>query len=448
MKKLGLGFIALLAVGATYYFTVGSAQITEQIKTKLDTEIQQLQSSGFKVEKQESSEKRAELMITVDEPQKVQQYLLAQGESVSLEDLKQLQGMRFKMKLEYLPTVKDALAMDIYLDALPNNITKDLGIDQNSSTIQSIKKMLKEGKVMAHVNINKLLSSFDGYVKDIDQTFKEEQKTHLLLKGLTFKGKMDENEITTFSQKLETLAFEVDDEVKMTLSDIETAIETSDTKTDIDYQINAIDLNINAEKKLDLKFKEITGDSKDIKRAKLLDNQSQFKIVSITFNDAGKESLLHDIQINSTTKNVDIKALEELQSYSAEKESNPEPFKAFVPILKAFTQSDLSMDISKLSIGSITTEGKTFDGINLSSQLKLNKDFKWEGVEANPMLLMKLPDVKANIALSNELFNMMAKTPQAMMIMMMAQPVDKNGTKVYDIEFNQGSLKLNGKPFM
>ncbi len=448
MKKLGLGFIALLVVGATYYFTVGSAQITEQIKTKLDTKIQQLQSSGFKVEKQESSEKREELMITVDEPQKVHQYLLAQGESVSLEDIKQLQGMRLKMELAYLPTVKDALAMDIYLDTLPNNITKELGIDQNSSTLQRINQMLKEGKVMAHVNINKLLSGFDGYVKDIDETFKEEQETHLLLKGLTFQGKMDEQKITAFSQKLETLAFDIDHELKMTFANIATEIEKSQTETEIDYKIKTIDLNINAEKKLDLQFKEIEGDSKDIKRGELLDNQSQFKIASISFNEAGKMNLLHDIQINSTTKNVDIKALEELQSYAAEKESNPEPFKAFVPILKAFTQSDLSMDISKLAIGSITTEGKTFDGINLSSQLKLNKDFKWEGVEANPMLLMKLPNLKANIELSNELFNMMAQTPQAMMIMLMAQPVDKNGTKVYDIEFNQGSLKLNGKPFM
>jgi len=448
MKKLGLGFIAVLAVGAIYYLTLGSTQITEQIKTEVNSEIKQLQSSGFKIEKQDHSETKETLMITVDEPQKVQQYLLAKGEQVSLADVKQLQGVRLKMELSYLPTLKDALAMDIYLDTLPTNFRKDLGIDQNNSTFQSINKMLKEGKIMVHINVNKLRSGFDGYLKDIDQTFKEEQETHFLLKGLTFHGKMDEKKITDFSQKLETLVLEVGHELKMTFSHLTTEVKKNQKERDIAYKIKTIDLNINTDKKLDLQFKELVGESTDIQRGELLDNQSHFKIASVVLNEAGKESQLQQIQIDSDTKNVDIKALEALQAYSEEKASNPEPFKAFVPILKAFTLSGLSMDISKLSIGSITTEGKTFDGIHLSSQLQLNKDFKWKGVEANPMLLMKLPQVKANIALSNEVFNLMAQTPQAMMIMLMAHPVDKNGTKVYDIEFNQGSLTLNGKPFM
>jgi len=448
MKKLGLALVTIVAIATIYYVTLGSAQVVEKIKTEVNNELGLLQKSGFKVEEREASEKKDSFVLTFDDPQKITNYLVAEGESISVEDITLLKGMKLKMDMEYLPTTTDSISIDIYPISLPTNITKDLGIDENSKSLQAIREMIKEKAFMAHINFNKLLSGFDGYVKDIDKTFKDTQDSHLLLKGLTFKGNMDDKTITGFNQKLETFAYELTDKVKVKLSKADTSIDSSDKKTDIDYHISSIDLKINDEKKsFDVMINNITGESKDTKRDTLLDNKSQFKIASVNIKDAGKESILNNIEINSVTKNLDMKALEKLQNYSGDQE-NPDSIKEFIPILKAFTKSDMVMDISKISVESITSEGKTFEGLNISALLKLNKDFKWDGVEANPMMLLQLPNVKANIELSNEIFSMIAQTPQAMMLMMMAQPVDKNGKKVYDIEFNQGSLKLNGKPLM
>ena len=108
----------------------------------------------------------------------------------------------------------------------------------------------------------------------------------------------------------------------------------------------------------------------------------------------------------------------------------------------------MSFSISNLSLESITNNGQKMDGFNITALAKVNKDFDWKGVETDPMRLIQLGDIQAEIALSNGLFSVVAQDPKMMMVMMMAQPVDKNGAKVYNLEFSQGSLKVNGKPFM
>ena len=69
-------------------------------------------------------------------------------------------------------------------------------------------------------------------------------------------------------------------------------------------------------------------------------------------------------------------------------------------------------------------------------------------MDYNPLAVTNLINAKINIEASNELVTIISSDPRAMVMMMIMQPIDKNGKKYYDIEFSKGSLKINGKPFM
>jgi hypothetical protein len=58
--------------------------------------------------------------------------------------------------------------------------------------------------------------------------------------------------------------------------------------------------------------------------------------------------------------------------------------------------------------------------------------------------------INANLtlSLSSELFTILSQQPQAMMAMMLFQPKDVNGEKVYKVELKDGSVKVNGQSIM
>jgi len=446
MKKLGLSVVSLITAGSIYYLTLGSAQITQKIKAEVNQEIQQLQNVGFKVDKTEEQPTKERFLISIDNPQKIHQYLLTQGEDISIQDLQELQGMRIKMDLSYLPSAKDAVAIDLYLDALPKSLMQ--GVDQNDSSLKAINEMIKAGDIMAHVNINKLLLGFDGYIKDINQTFPQTPKSHLLLNGFTFEGELQDREIKAFQQHLKGFAYEIQDALNVLLSNMQSHIEQANNTSHINYTIEALKISVQGASPFDLLLQNIQGESKDTLHGELLDNISHARIDALRIKEPHQESILEGIEIDSSTKNLDQMAFKTLQSYNQEGAKGQKNLIDALPTLKKLTQAGLKIDVSKLAIKKLKIEGESIDGFEIKGALNLDPNFNWTGVEQDPMRLMALPHIQANVSLSNQLFNRMAQTPQAMMLMLLAQPVDKNGSKIYDIEFTKGHINLNGRPFM
>jgi len=449
MKKVGLGLVALVAASSIYYLTIGSTQITQKMKTEINQELQNLQEMGLKVEKNATQEHKERYFITFAEPKKIQTYLASQGESLSLEEARTLVGMRFKLDLTYLPSTTDALAMDIYLDALPDTLEKS----NSNPVLQTIKTMIHNGDIMSHITINKLLSHFDGYIKDIHQRFKNEEEAYLRLEGLTFNGDIQEEQIPKVQQELKIFNYEIKNILNITLANMHSDIQQSQEKMQIKYTIQEINASIqDAEKNSEsiyLSLKKITGESTDIKHNGLLDNMGHIKIDTLYFKDPQQEEIrLHNIVLDSSTKNLDQEAFQQLQAYNQTDFLQQHSFKEMIPIIQKLTQQGLEIEISNLSTQDLTLQGEKIQGFNLSAKLKLDPNFPWKTIQNDPLQLTKLPNIHANINLSDELFNFVAQTPETMMLLLMAQPVDKNGTKVYDIEFSKGKLKLNGRPFM
>jgi hypothetical protein len=446
MKKIGLAFIALISVGAIYYFTVGSTQIVTEIKKEINHEVIKLEKSGFVVENREVKESSEHFIIEINNTKDITKYLKKDNPNISEADIEILKGLKVGIDIEYTPTVKDAIALDIYPIKLPIFLYEEIKDDNKS--LEAIDKMLKDKLILVHLNINKLLSGFDGYLKDIDTKFGDNREGHLLTKGFLFKGDIKDDNIKNLHQDIKEMSFEAGKEIKMVLSNLKIFIENPIDEygnNSSNYTIESLDIKNESNDSFSLIVKNISGSSKDTQKGELIDGIANFKIASIDYSTNNEKILLKDTNTDIKIENLNIDAMKRLENISEDKNIS---FEQMIPLLKKITQSALSLNISDLSIKSITNNGKEIDGFNISALAKTNKNFDWKGVESNPMLLMQLGDIEANIALSNELFNIIGQAPNMMMVMMLTQPIDKNGTKVYDLEFTQGSLKVNGKPFM
>ncbi|MCK4442097.1 MAG: DUF945 family protein, partial [Sulfurovaceae bacterium] len=270
-------------------------------------------------------------------------------------------------------------------------------------------------------------------------------------KGFKFDGTIKDKKIESIKEVLDTLSFKADNQFDINLLGLTTTLKNNSNKTlnnDIKYSIKSFNIISKVEEPFSLKINDITGLSQDTLKGDLLDSEGKVKIASIDFNRNGQKTILNSITMDSIVKNINKKALEKLEKLSSENMNNNNSFEQFIPILKEIIKDDISIDIPNISIAKITTDGKSFNGFNLKALVKVSKDFDLKSIDSDPLAISKLLNAKVNIEASNELISLISSNPQAMVMMMVLQPVEKNGKKYYDIEFSKGSLKINGKPFM
>jgi len=441
MKKIGIVAIAIVAVIGIYYITIGSTQIVEQMKQEINSEVTQLQKVGFNIKDREVKEKKEHFTVAFDDSKKITNYLKGENLDINNRDVEFLKGGEFGIDIEYLPTAKDAIAVEIYPTKLPLSMYKELG-KENNKTIKNIEQMIKDKLFLVHLNINKLSNAFDGYIKDID-------KDGFISRGFKFDGKIDNNEVTNVKQSLELISYSMGKELDMNISAFKTDISNiTNDSISVDYNIKSIRFKSEENQSILLIADNIDGIlSSDTKKG-LYSEQSDFNISSIKYTENRKETLFQDFQLSTAVKNINEKALKKLQNFSSEKLDDKETTKELTDILKKITTADSSIEISNIAIKSITTNGQKIDGFSINAFGKINRDFDWKQVDKNPMALLNLLNAKINIEASNDIVGMMASNPNMMMIMMLIQPMDKNGKKVFNIEFNKGSLKVNGKPLM
>jgi len=444
MKKIGLALIALIALFVIYYMTIGSKQLTVEIKKEVNREFVQLKSSGFGIDEQNLSTNKQKIILTFEDTDKIIAYLNKQGQQVNRDNIEILKGMQIGIDIEYNPNTSDAIAMDIYPIKLSTSFYQNL--DKKDRV--ELEKMIKEKLFLAHVNINKLLSSFDGYVKDIDREFKDNgTKAHLVSKGLKFNGTIEDEKIENIEQTLETISYQIDDQLNININGLKTNVKNSDN-TNVEYSIKSFNIINKIENPFSIKINDITGLSQDKLKANLLDSESRVKISSIDFTQNGKKTILNSIIMDTAVKNINKKALEKLEKLSSENMDNNSSVEQIMPILKEIVKDDIYIDIPNISIAKITSDGKSFDGFKIKALVKVEKNFDWKSLDNNPLAVTNLFDAKVNIEASNEFVNLISTNPQVMVMMMVLQPVEKNSKKYYDIEFSKGELKINGKPFM
>ncbi len=442
MKKLGFGLIGLLAIAAVYYFMAGSAQITENAKQQLNHELSTLQQSGFSVKERKSEAREDHFILSFDDPEKIAQYLNSQGVEMTLEDAKVLKGMQIGVDAKYLADSYSALSLDLYPVALPENMLEDMG-EEDKKLIEHIKTMLEKKALLLHMDFNKMLSGFKGYIKDIDETIEEDgEKVHIAAKGMTFEGDIKEEKIHELSQKIGLISLDAGEALQVKVTNVTgNYIITGKTPYDATSHYKSESVIVKAEPTFSLVMREIENETTNSVKNGLLKSKIKTKAKLIEINEEQKKRSIEDIVLDFTVENLDIATLEALQK------TDPEDETRINALTRQFFSKGITLTLPVFSAKKITDNGTAMNGFDMNGSVIIDKSFSVAAASQNPLAALNALQVKTHISVSNELYALIVQDPRAMIMMMMVPPVTKENKKIYDVDFSGGKLTVNGISF-
>ncbi len=437
MKKLGFGIVGLIIVGALYYFTVGSTQIIQEIKQQVDSELMTLQTNGFDIREREIKESEEHFVIGFDDTSKIATYLASQGAQVNQEDIFLFKGLQIAVDAKYMNDSYSALSLDIYPVALPESMLQSTQ-KEDEAAIAHMQQIMKEKRLLVHLDFNKLFSGFKGYMKDIHETFEDEEKITLISQDFNFEGDIENEKVKAVSQTLKFLSLEVGKVSSMKLSNLMSSYTlTGASPYDSKSSYTVDEVTVQAESEFSMLMKNLNIHAISSVTHGLLKSSFATKTEIIEFTEE-KKYTLKEILFDFKIDNLDIVSFEALKYIDIEDE------KAINALSQKILSKGLNMGIPNFSVKKISENTKNMNGFSLNSSLSIDKSFDITSASQNPLAILNALSSKTDISVSTELFTMIAQEPKAMMVLMLMPPVEKEGKKIYKIEFIKGKLTVNG----
>jgi len=442
-KKLGIALIGLIIVAVLYYFSVGSTQITAELKKQMNSELTSLKSEGFGVNEREIKESQEHFIISFDNPEKIAHFFTRQGLQLGLDDARLLTGLKVAVDVHYMTDDYSGVAFEMYPIALPTALTDATLNEQDKKALAQVQKMIEKKTFLMHIAINKLGTGFKGYMKDIEETLQGEKEVKISMNGFTFSGEIEDDKIYNVKQNLKQFLMYVPNELEMKFTDLESDYRITG-KTIYDYSTNysLAKMLITNKSTFDLMIDEIGIHSTSTVKNGLASGSMTTKTKDIKIVAEGKKFAFETFIFDINANNLDISAFERLQKIDLnnEKEMNT--------LIQELISKGININIPALSIAKVESEGKKMDGFDLNAKVDIDKSLNITALQTNPMAALSAIDANLNISLSKELFAIVAGQPQAMMALMLFQPKELNGKKVYEVELKKGSLNVNGQPML
>jgi hypothetical protein len=443
VKKLGLVLLSIVIITSIYYFSTGSEQLRIEMKVQVNKELATLQTEGFSVQNREISENKEYFILSFDDPEKISKFFTQKGAKVDATEIEALKGLQVGVDVTYLKDAYSAVSLDMYPVTLPTVLTNSALSEEDKKIVAQLKKIMEKKALLVHLSVNKLGTGFKGHVKDIDEVIQGDDKVHFTVTGLTFSGDIKENKISTMKQELKDFNMDIANELSMTLSGLTseysmTGKSAYDYKTN--YNIEKVILDGKSEFNILIENMDVASES-SVKNG-LATGSVQTKANKIDIAEGQEHTILETLLFDMKASNFDIKAFEQLEKIDINDD------KAMNAVLQQLISQGIQLDISEFSIAKITTAGQTIDGFSMHTSFKIDKSLDITALQQNPMLAINAVNANLDIALSQGLFAMVAQHPQAVMAMMLFQPKDVNNQKIYKIELQNGSLKVNDKPVM
>lgn len=444
MKKIAI--IGLLIAGAAtlYYVTAGSKQITVQMKSQVKQQLASLEKKGFVVQKKESTPQSEHFIIDFNDPQKIASLFQEKGIYITPHDAKALKGLKVGVDVSYLADVYSALSLDIYPITLPDIFTTATLNDKEQKALTQFQEMLKRKVVLMHIDINKLGNGFKGYMKDIDETLKIENKSlKISMQAFRFHGALKEKHLSSLEQTLKNFTLAPNNTFLFQLNNLKSSyasIGTSPYDYNANYHID--EATIKADKNFTLLMHNLSTDSSSHLAHGLVNVSLNTEIETVQASSNTKKTQLDTIIFKMTTDNLDMKALQKLDTI------DPNNQQAIQAVLQELLSKGIQFAIPQFSVKKIAVDKQNMDGFTLKTLFSLKNTLNTQALQQNPLAALSAIDATLNLTLSSSFFGFVAQQPQAMMAMMFLQPKDVNGDKVYDVELKNGSLKVNGKPVM
>jgi hypothetical protein len=276
-------------------------------------------------------------------------------------------------------------------------------------------------------------------MKDINETFQDEIPVTVAMRGLTFKGNVENEKLKSIQQALALLSLDAGKELSMKLSDFRSNYRFSgpspyDTKSE--YSVGSIEIKESSPASIHMTG--LQGRVANSVANDLLSSTITSKVDKIKLTEGQKTYILSDILFSFNIDNLDVASLEALQTI------DPEDEKAMQQISQKMLSRGIKMSIPDFSVKKIEENKVKMGGFKLDSSLQIDKSFNLSSASANPLAILTAFSGQSNILISSELFAVIAQDPRAMMFLMFFPPLEKKDQKSYEIKLEKGTLTVNG----
>jgi len=441
LKKI-LILLAVLFVGAAgYYFTFGSQKITDELKAQVELQLQTLQKNGFAIEDRKIEAKQEHFVLHYADPVKIGRYFRSKNIDLSNEDAEALKGLKIGVDLSYLDGAYSAVSADLYPIAFPFSTLQEATPGEKIM----MEKIIQEKIFLAHIDINKLFTAFKGYLKDIDTIFESEDPVTLVSKGFKFEGTYDEQFLTSSSNTIKQLSIATRSGIKFVLDKLEGEYEQEGKSIyDFTSKYKVGKLLFRDETNRGITLKELDFKASGEAEKGLASSHFKFKLKSADINEPQGKHLFEDLTSKASLKNISIAALDKMEQL------DPDDDEGFNAAFKEFLAGGIVLKVDEFSAKKVreADKGKMVDGFDINAVVKIDKVTNFKQLEENPFALLNIIDTTMHLEFSNELYLVLQKRPELAIAMILFTPVSKGDKMVFDIEYKDGALKINGQPIL
>lgn len=314
-------------------------------------------------------------------------------------------GNKYGLDLKYsnIPLTED-VTLELYPLSAPKNILDDLS-QKDKGFAQYVEKFLENKGILYHLDYNLISGEFNGFVKDIDESYTMKNNSKLVVKvfGTKFKGKGDLRSPSTMQTSSKKIKLEVKDARDMM------AIDISNAYLDASSNFSAQKAQIASKFYFDTIF--------------LKSNNRELNATSFNY----------DINIS----NMDKQAYKEfISSKQSEK-----------TLIKLFSKG-IDIDIGDLSLKNAHLNQENLKGFKISSDMQLEKD-KNLGLKMKISPLLALPNLEIDFKskISQKIVAEIIKNSLIPNTFIKYQ-TSSGDDVVFDISYQQGVLVVNGKTIL
>ena len=440
MSRIKLGFVilGLILIAAIYYFNQAEhVKNLNTLKESLNLQLTQMQANGFTVSHRELKKETEHFVIQINDPKKASPFLKEKGIQITAEEAEELLGVQIATDVTYS---QDNIALDLYPLTVPTYLTDAVTTENDKKILAQIKELIKEKTFFMHVDIVHSSTTFTGYIKDINEKIEGEKEIKLTLQGLQFSGKIKEEKIVQYMQSFNTLHLYITNEINRTITGYQSQYALTGTTAydySTDYSIEKINIAEEAEGTLfaDTIVLHSTSAVKDGLATETL--KMKAKDLDLLFE---KEKFgMHMLELDMNISNLHVDTLEKLQKTESKKE------KELDTPLETLASNNMHLDITNLSVDKVTLHGKEMNGFTLNANLDIDESLDIYRLGMKPKHALKKMEGDIRVSISKEILTMLKEDPEFMIVYMMYRPKRKLDQRIYNINIENGSVKINGK---
>ncbi len=455
MKKIII-FVALAVLLAAALPIIGN----KLVENSLDDRLTTLSSYGLEVSKAET---QSSYLIT----KKHFEFLLRDADKfvayLNKYSDKQLppyvnaafEGVLIGADIEYsnFPLSK-AISVDIYPLSLSENMMNSIKED-DLNFYNYLEKFLHSKGILYHINYNIVSEDFDGYIKDIKEsyTLKDGTTLNLNLLNATYSGNGELIAPNQVVSNIQTINLEIQNtktKVTFTLDDFSSSSSFESSST----YISAADLK-NFKLAVDAMSENLLLEATDMKvnfssntQGNKAELNAKSSLSSLSIKSDKIDALMKNFAYDVAISGLDKDSFEEFRvTLSRLKASSPNDIqKEIQDSMVQLLSHGLEFDIAQFSLENITlNKTENLEGFDIKSKFKIKEDRDLASkIALSPLLVSQNVDMTINIKLSKPLY---AKLNSGMPMTSMANGYAKEdgNSVVFDMTFIDGEFKVNGK---